>query len=94
MALNPGVRATNVADVHVMTQDMAHHAERKRLLVFADNRQDAAFQAGWMKDHARRFRLRALTAEGLRSGPVSVGDLTLHLDDLLERDRRLNPRIT
>ena len=54
------VRAINVADVHVLSQDMVHHAERKRLLVFCDNRQDAAFQAGWMKDHARRFRLRAL----------------------------------
>ena len=60
------VRAVNVADVHVLTQDMVHHAERPRLLVFCDNRQDAAFQAGWMKDHARRFRLRALMAEGIR----------------------------
>ncbi|MGO8684589.1 MAG: DEAD/DEAH box helicase, partial [Thermoleophilia bacterium] len=50
------VRAVNVADVHVLAQDMVHHSERPRLLVFCDNRQDAAFQAGWMKDHARRFR--------------------------------------
>ena len=48
------VRAITVSDVHVLTQDMVHHAERRRLLVFCDNRQDAAFQAGWMKDHARR----------------------------------------
>ena len=47
------VRAINVADVHVLAQDMVHHAGRRRLLVFCDNRQDAAFQAGWMKDHAR-----------------------------------------
>ena len=47
------VRAITVSDVHVLTQDMVHHAERRRLLVFCDNRQDAAFQAGWMKDHAR-----------------------------------------
>ncbi len=84
------VRATNVADVHVLAQDMVQHAERPRLLVFCDNRQDAAFQAGWMKDHARRFRLRALMATGLRSGPVSVGDLALHLDDVLERDEALS----
>jgi len=57
------VRAVAVADVHVLAQDMIHNAERRRLLVFADNRQDAAFQAGWMRDHARRFRLRALMAE-------------------------------
>ena len=84
------VRATNVADVHVLAQDMVHHSERPRLLVFCDNRQDAAFQAGWMKDHARRFRLRALMADGLKNGPVSVGDLALHLDDALEKDESLS----
>jgi len=68
------VRATNVADVHVLAQDMVQHSERPRLLVFCDNRQDAAFQAGWMKDHARRFRLRALMADGLKSGAQSIGE--------------------
>ncbi|MDP2182403.1 MAG: DEAD/DEAH box helicase [Actinomycetota bacterium] len=84
------VRAVNVADVHVLAQDMVHHSERPRLLVFCDNRQDAAFQAGWMKDHARRFRLRALMAEGLQAGSISVGDLTLFLDDKLEEDESLS----
>lgn len=69
---------------------MVHHAERKRLLVFCDDRQDAAFQAGWMKDHARRFRLRALMAEGMKDGAVSVGDLALYLDDILEKDEGLS----
>ena len=84
------VRAINVADVHVLTQDMVQHAQRRRLLVFCDNRQDAAFQAGWMKDHARRFRLRALMAEGIKVSPRSVGDLTAYLDDLLEADETLS----
>ena len=84
------VRAINVADVHVLTQDMVHHAQRRRLLVFCDNRQDAAFQAGWMKDHARRFRLRALMAEGIRTSPRSIGDLVGCLDDLLEGDETLS----
>jgi len=84
------VRAINVADVHVLTQDMVHHAERPRLLVFCDNRQDAAFQAGWMKDHARRFRLRALMSEGIRKQASSVGDLVGWLDDLLEGDEPLS----
>jgi hypothetical protein len=44
---------------------MIHRAERKRLLVFSDNRQDAASQAGWMQDHARRYRLRALMLRDL-----------------------------
>ena len=84
------VRAVNVSDVHVLTQDMVHHAQRRRLLVFCDNRQDAAFQAGWMKDHARRFRLRALMAEGIKKRPRSVGDLVAYLDDLLEADETLS----
>lgn len=84
------VRAVNVADVHVLAQDMVHHSERPRLLVFCDNRQDAAFQAGWMKDHARRFRLRALMYEGLLEGPKSIGDLTLYIDDRLEQDESLS----
>ncbi|NCC50058.1 MAG: DEAD/DEAH box helicase [Spartobacteria bacterium] len=84
------VRATNVADVHVLAQDMVHHAERKRLLVFADNRQDAAFQAGWMRDHSRRFRLRELMAEKLAEGPVSIGDMAYYLDTLMEADDALS----
>ena len=84
------VRAINVADVHVLAQDMVHHARRRRLLVFCDNRQDAAFQAGWMKDHARRFRLRALMAEGIQARPHSIGDLVAHLDERLERDEPLS----
>jgi hypothetical protein len=84
------VRAVNVADVHVLAQDMVHHAERKRLLVFADNRQDAAFQAGWMRDHARRFRLRQLIVQQLEQRPLSLGDLTHYLDDILEADDALS----
>ncbi len=84
------VRATNVADVHVLAQDMVQHSERRRLLVFCDNRQDAAFQAGWMKDHARRFRLRGLMAEGLAGRVASIGDLALHIDDILEKEEALS----
>ena len=84
------VRATNVSDVHVLAQDMIHHAQRKRLLLFADNRQDAAFQAGWMKDHSRRFRLRSLMAETMQDGPVSVSDMVMRLDDMLDRDDTLS----
>ena len=79
------VRAINVSDVHVLAQDMVHHAERKRLLVFADNRQDAAFQAGWMKDHARRFRLRSLMADTMIEGAVTIGDMTLKISEELEQ---------
>ena len=40
--------------------------DERHLLIFADNRQDAAFQAGWMRDHARRYRLRYLMRRGAR----------------------------
>ncbi|MDA2923350.1 DEAD/DEAH box helicase [Acidobacteria bacterium AH-259-L09] len=79
------VRAVTVSDVHVLAQSMIQHAERRRLLVFTDNRQDAAFQAGWMADHARRFRLRALMYEKLREGLISIGDLTAYLDRRLDQ---------
>jgi hypothetical protein len=84
------VRAINVSDVHVLAQDMVHHAERKRLLVFADNRQDAAFQAGWMKDHARRFRLRRLMADAMQDGAVTIGDMTLKISEQLEQNDALS----
>jgi ATP-dependent helicase YprA (DUF1998 family) len=84
------VRALTVSDVHVLAQNMIQHAERRRLLVFADNRQDAAFQAGWMQDHARRFRFRALMYQRIQQGPISIGDLTAHLDDVLEADDDLS----
>jgi len=84
------IRATTVADVHVLAQNMLHHAERRRLLVFADNRQDAAFQAGWMQDHARRYRLRGLMYDYISAGPLSIGDLTAHLDKRLEADDDLS----
>lgn len=84
------VRATGVADVHVLAQSMIHHAERKRLLVFADNRQDAAFQAGWMQDRSRRYRLRELLYKKLREGEISISDLTLWLDKYLDDDNELS----
>ena len=85
------VRAQTVSDVHVLAQSMIQHAERRRLLVFADNRQDAAFQAGWMQDHGRRFRLRSLMHEQMvQRGAISAGDSAGAIDDLLEKDEDLS----
>ena len=84
------VRAVTVSDVHVLAQNMIHRAERRRLLVFTDNRQDVTFQAGWMLDHARRFRLRALMAERISAQALSIGDLVTQLDRLLESDDDLS----
>jgi ATP-dependent helicase YprA (DUF1998 family) len=88
------VRAITVSDVHVLAQNMLQHqgtsGARRRLIIFADNRQDAAFQAGWMQDHARRYRLRALMYERIAQGPLSVGDLVGSLDRLLDGDDDLS----
>lgn len=85
------VRAVNVADVHVLAQDIIHNADRKRLLLFTDSRQDAAFQSGWMKDHARRFRLRGLMAEILKKkNKVSFGDMVYYLSERFDADEALS----
>jgi hypothetical protein len=84
------LRAITVSDVHVLAQDMIHHAERRRLLLFADNRQDAAFQAGWMKDHARRFRLLGLIHEELAKHRYSIRDLTMALSQRFDQDETMS----
>lgn len=90
------LRATTVADVHILAQEMISAAgseDERRLLVFADNRQDAAFQAGWMRDHARRYRLRYLMLQQVQElegkGPASIGDLHAELTRRLWDDRDL-----
>ncbi len=86
------VRAVTVADVHVLAQDIIQHADRKRLLLFTDNRQDAAFQAGWMRDHARRFRLRGLIARILNEHgtAISFGDMVCALAEIFDNDEQLS----
>jgi len=87
------LRAVTVADVHILAQDMlnALDSERQKLLIFTDNRQDAAFQAGWMQDHARRYRLRHLIYEYIRNEgrPVSIGDIEEHLLKVFRQDKDL-----
>ncbi len=43
-----------------------------------------------MRDHARRFRLRALMAGEISHGPISVGDLVHRLDTLMDKDDNLS----
>lgn len=87
------LRAVTVADVHIMAQNMinALNVEQQKLIVFSDNRQDAAFQAGWMQDHARRYRLRHLIYDFLRDkeSPSSLTDIQEHLMRLFREDRNL-----
>lgn len=87
------LRATTVSDVHILAQNMINAApkESQKLIVFSDNRQDAAFQAGWMQDHARRYRFRHLMYEFLlgKKEPVSLNDMQQLLYEKLTADRSL-----
>jgi len=66
----------------------AAEEEQRRLLIFTDNRQDAAFQAGWMAGRARRYRFRHLMLGILREAgePLAIGELTRRLLAVFEDD--------
>lgn len=52
-----------VSDITILSQTMlsAMPEEKfQKILIFTDNRQDAAFQAAWMEERSKRFRLRHL----------------------------------
>ena len=91
------LRATTVADVHILAQNIIQHSEKKRLLVFSDNRQDAAFQAGWMKDHARRRKLRGILFSAIKEGnttiEAAVNYIVRFLDENETLSRKLIPEI-
>ncbi|MFP8890629.1 DEAD/DEAH box helicase [Natrialbaceae archaeon A-CW2] len=86
------LREVTVANVYVLAQDMLNQADEngKRLITFTDNRQEAAFQAGWMQDRARRYRFRRLLYNHLKEDPEGQADeradisLTSVVDDLTE----------
>ncbi|MBI4529878.1 MAG: DEAD/DEAH box helicase [Deltaproteobacteria bacterium] len=71
-----------------------HHLDRvpedeRKLLIFADNRQDAAHQAGYMSDRHRQFALRhAIEAAVGEAGPGGIA-----LQDLPNRVREIFQRI-
>ena len=87
-------RAATTADNHVLAQDMiqaAGQSKARKLILFTDNRQDAAFQAGWMADRARRYRFRHLMLHFMREAekPMSVGDFVDRFLELFREDRGL-----
>jgi len=64
----------------------SHHLDRlngedRKLLVFADNRQDAAHQAGYTSDKHRSFALRHLLAKDVRE----AGERGIYLAEMPER---------
>ena len=87
------LRAITVGDIHILSQDMinAQNLEHRKLIVFADNRQDAAFQAAWMADHARRYRFRHLMYRVIQDfqSPISIGDMVEKINAFLKENRDL-----
>ncbi len=87
------VQAVTVADVHILAQAMINAApvDHKKLIIFADSRQDAAFQAGWMQDHARRIRLRHMMYSVIETteGQIAIDGITDKLMELFRKDPNL-----
>lgn len=87
------VRAATVSDVHILAQAMINAAPdgHKKLIIFADSRQDAAFQAGWMQDHARRIRLRHMMYSVINgsSTPLPLDGITDKLMEIFRKDQNL-----
>jgi very-short-patch-repair endonuclease len=77
--LRTGV-ASSVSVLGTHHLDLVPEAERK-LLVFADNRQDAAHQAGYMSDRHRQFALR----HAIESAVAQAGSEGIALQDLPNR---------
>ncbi len=68
-------RSSEVADVTILAQSMLTmmtEPSLRKLLIFADSRQEAAFQAGWMQQRARRFRMRHLAFQLVQEVAQSI----------------------
>jgi rubrerythrin len=87
------VQAVTVSDVHILAQGMINSAPGgyKKLIIFADSRQDAAFQAGWMQDHARRIRLRHMMNQVIVSSgtPLELDGITDKLMEMFRKEHGL-----
>jgi DEAD/DEAH box helicase/Helicase conserved C-terminal domain/Domain of unknown function (DUF1998) len=87
------IQASTVADVHILAQAMINAGPEghKKLIIFADSRQDAAFQAGWMQDHARRIRLRHMMHAIIAGSttPLPLDGITDKLTEVFRKDQSL-----
>jgi len=74
-------RSASVADVTILAQSMLTMMSEptlRKVLVFTDSRQEAAFQAGWMQQRSVRFRLRHIAYQTIRESnrPLNWHDFT------------------
>ncbi|MGD9498200.1 MAG: DEAD/DEAH box helicase [Armatimonadota bacterium] len=92
-------RSAEVADVHTLAESMLSAMTEptlRKLLIFSDNRQEAAFQAGWMARRAQRHEMRHLLHVLLHEDPTprTPDELTRALLDRLEATRVLKVGVT
>ncbi len=84
-------KSSAAQDIMILTQSLLTGMDEptmRKLLVFADNRQDAAFQAGWMDKRFRRVALRQLLARILADDPEqrwTISGMASKLLDELQR---------
>lgn len=79
--------SNTVGDIMILAQDMLSSMTEKKfqkLLIFADNRQEAAYQAGWMKKRAERFRIRYFLYRLLHEDPARIWRFDTLVENILE----------
>lgn len=80
--------SSEVFDVHILAQSLLgamQEPELQKLIVFADSRQDTAFQAAWMEERSKRFRLRHILYSILHHEPSRIWGLNSLAGEILER---------
>ncbi|MCD6449624.1 MAG: DEAD/DEAH box helicase, partial [Thermotogaceae bacterium] len=92
------VKSAEVSDVMILAQTMLSvmpEPSLRKLIVFADSRQEAAFQAGWMENRSRRHRLRHLVYQILKSEPTKIFSIDSLHEKLIEKatEQKLIPRV-
>jgi len=92
------VKSAEVSDVMILAQTMLSampEPSLRKLIVFADSRQEAAFQAGWMENRSRRHRLRHLVYQILKSEPERIFSIDSLHEKLIEKAAQegLLPRV-
>lgn len=83
-----GTRSAEVADVHALAETMLSamgEPSLRKLLIFSDNRQDAAFQAGWMQERSRRHELRQILCQLLNEDTNGARTIEKVSEQMLDR---------
>jgi len=80
------IKTIEVLDIMILAQSMLSampEKELQKLIIFADSRQDAAFQAGWINARSKRFHLRYLNYLIVKNFKNDL-DEAISYDDMVE----------